>query len=83
MQIDESDEHNKNADSSTDESFEPDSNVTVERDRHPEKQFVLSCSTEEGMRIDESDEQERNADSSIDESREPDSNVIIERDLQQ
>jgi hypothetical protein len=34
MQIDESDEHEKNADSSIDESLEPDSNVTIERDLH-------------------------------------------------
>jgi hypothetical protein len=32
MQIDESDEHPENADSSIEESREPDSNVTVERD---------------------------------------------------
>jgi hypothetical protein len=57
MQIDESDEQDKKADSSIDESFEPDSNVTVERDSHPEKQLLPSFSTEEGMQIDESDEQ--------------------------
>jgi hypothetical protein len=34
MQIDESDEHPNNADCSIRESFEPDSNVTVERDLH-------------------------------------------------
>jgi hypothetical protein len=38
MQIDESDEHQANARSSIDESFEPDSNVTVERDTHRKKQ---------------------------------------------
>jgi hypothetical protein len=34
MQIDESDEHQENAGRSIDESFEPDSNITVERDPH-------------------------------------------------
>jgi hypothetical protein len=34
MQIDESDEEYPNADSSMDESLEPDSNVTVKRDPH-------------------------------------------------
>jgi hypothetical protein len=81
MQIDESDEQHRNADSSIDESLAPDSNVTVERDSHSLKHQLLSCSTEEGMQIDESDEQKRNADSAIDESREPDSNVTVERDL--
>jgi hypothetical protein len=32
MKIDESDEHEENVDSSIDESLEPDSNVTVERE---------------------------------------------------
>jgi hypothetical protein len=34
MQINESDEHDENANSAIDESREPDSNVTVERDLH-------------------------------------------------
>jgi hypothetical protein len=80
MQIDESDEQTKNGAPSTNESREPDSNVTVERDLHPEKQYWPSLSTEEGMQIDESDEQLQNADSSIEESRESDSNVTLERD---
>jgi hypothetical protein len=80
MQIDESDEHFKSAESSIDESLEPDSNVAVERDRHPEKQFLQRFSTEEGMQIDESDEHFKNAESSIDDSLEPDSNVSVERD---
>jgi hypothetical protein len=78
MQIDESDEHLQNADSSICESREPDSNVTVERDSHPEKHSLSSFSTEEGMQIDESDEQTENADSSIDESLEPDSKSTFE-----
>jgi hypothetical protein len=42
--------------------------VIVERDLHPQKQYLPSISTEEGMKIDESDEQYSNADSAIDES---------------
>jgi hypothetical protein len=38
MQIDENDEQLKNAQTSIDESREPGSNVTVDRDEHPEKQ---------------------------------------------
>jgi hypothetical protein len=37
MQIDESDEHQENAERSIHESFEPHSNVTVERNGHPQK----------------------------------------------
>jgi hypothetical protein len=80
MQIDESDEQQKNADCPIDESFEPDSNVIVERDSHSQKHNVQNFSTDEGIQIDESDEQFQNADSSIDESFEPDSNVTVERD---
>jgi hypothetical protein len=81
MQIDESDEQLQNADSSIDESFEPDANVTVERDLHSEKDHPPSVSTEEGMQMDESDEHLENAEFSIDESFESDSNVTVERDL--
>jgi hypothetical protein len=49
MQIDESDEHFPNADSSIDESREPDSNVTVKRDLHPSKQWSPTSLMEEGM----------------------------------
>jgi hypothetical protein len=63
-----------------DESLESDSNVTVERDLHPKKQFLARLSTDEGMQIDESDEQNQNADLSMNESLEPDSNVTVERD---
>jgi hypothetical protein len=41
--------------------LEPDSNVTVERDRHSEKHCRQSLSTDEGIQIDESDEQPENA----------------------
>jgi hypothetical protein len=78
MQIDESDEQQANADSLIDESFEPDSNVTVERDLQAERHLLPSFSTDEGMQIDESDEQSQNANSSIDESREPDSKNTFE-----
>jgi hypothetical protein len=81
MQIDESDEQPENADGSIDESCEPNSNVTVERDSHRKKHCLPSFPTDAGMQIDESDEQERNARASIDESLEPDSNVTVERDL--
>jgi hypothetical protein len=40
-----------------DESFEPDSNVTVERDSHCKKQFLPSLSTDEGMQMHESEKQ--------------------------
>jgi hypothetical protein len=82
MQIDESDEQYENADPSIDDSLEPDSNVTVERDSHTQKHPLPSFSTDEGMQIDESDEQCENDSSPIDESIEPDSNVTVERDLQ-
>jgi hypothetical protein len=67
MQIDESDEHKKNANPPIDESLEFDSNVTVEREWHSRKQSFPSVSTDEGRQIDESDEHCENADSSIDE----------------
>jgi hypothetical protein len=51
MQIDESDEHLRNADASIDESRAPDSIVTVERDADVAKQILPSFSTEEGMQI--------------------------------
>jgi hypothetical protein len=78
MQIDESDEHKKNADLSMDESFEPDANVTVERDLHSRKQNVPSFSTEEGMQIDESDEHSQNVAVSIEDSFEPNSKITVE-----
>jgi hypothetical protein len=68
MQIDESDEHERKASGLISESLEPDSNVTVERDLHPQKHHWPSFSTEEGMQIDESDRHEANTDSAIDES---------------
>jgi hypothetical protein len=82
QQIDESDEHDENADRAMTESLEPGSNVTAARVLHSEKHNSPSLSTEEGMQIDESDEQLPNAKCSTDKSLEPDSNVAIERDMQ-
>jgi hypothetical protein len=56
-EIDESDEQEENADLSICESLEPDSNMIVERDLHPSKQFAQILSTEQGIQIVESDEQ--------------------------
>jgi hypothetical protein len=81
MQIDESDVQFENADSWMDESLDPDSNVTVERDPQLSKQCLPSRSTDEGMQMDERDEQYENANPSMDESLEPDSNVTVDRDL--
>jgi hypothetical protein len=54
-QIDESDGQLQKAKWATDESREPDSNVTVARDSHPEKPYSPSVSTEEGIEIVASD----------------------------
>jgi hypothetical protein len=64
------------------ESSEPDSNVTVESNRHSAKHRVDRRSTAEGMQIDERDEQPSKAWSSILESSQPDSNVTVEREMQ-
>jgi hypothetical protein len=81
MQIDKSDEQHENAYPPIDKRLESDSNVTVERDVHRQKDRLPSVSREEGMQIAESDEHLKNADSSIDESFEPDSNAIVKRDV--
>jgi hypothetical protein len=78
MQIDESDEHPRNANLSMHESLEPVSNVTLESPMHPVKQVSQSCSTDDGMQIDESDEHDENANFSMHESVEIDSNVTLE-----
>jgi hypothetical protein len=80
MQIDKSDEQPENAESSIDESLEADSNVTIERDKHSEKQYREIRSTRDGTQIDESDEQLQNAESPTQESIKPYSNVAGERD---
>jgi hypothetical protein len=79
MQIDESEEQSANADSPRCESFEPDSNVTAERERHLKKHFSPSRSTEEGMQIDERDEHSENARLPMLQSSEPDSNVRVDK----
>jgi hypothetical protein len=53
MQIDESEEQEPNAILLIDESVEPDSNVTVERDLQLSKHSLSSLSTREGMQIDD------------------------------
>jgi hypothetical protein len=82
IQIDESEEQDENASLSTRESLEPDSNDTVERASHSEKQWLQSLSTEGGMAIDESDEHVENTECSRQESREPDSKLTTERERQ-
>jgi hypothetical protein len=62
------------------ESFETDSNVSVESDEHPPKQSAPSVSTEDGMQIDDGDEHPESARSGMQESFEPDSNITIESD---
>jgi hypothetical protein len=79
IEIEKSDEQCENASSPIEESREPDSKVTVERDWHRQKDFWEMVLTEEGIQIDESDEQLENASSPIDESLERDSNVTVER----
>jgi hypothetical protein len=80
MQIDERDTHFPNAEIPTDESFEPASKVTVERDRHPAKASWERFTTDAEMQIDESDAQFVNAAFSIYTSRDPDSKVTVKRD---
>jgi hypothetical protein len=60
------------------ESFEPASNVSVERLGHSAKHFSQSLSTEHGMQIDESDKHLKNAWFSMHETFEPDSNVTLD-----
>jgi hypothetical protein len=78
MQIDDSLEQFKNADVFIRESFEPDSNETVEREEHEAKQDLPIVSTVEGMQIDDSNEQYANVKPPIDESTEPLSNTTLE-----
>jgi hypothetical protein len=62
MKIDESEEQSANAAFSMQESRQPGSKVTVERDSHRKKHFSQSRSLEEGKEIDKSDGQLANAD---------------------
>jgi hypothetical protein len=77
MQIDESDEHSRNARNPIREGLEPGSNVTFESASQSRKQSSQSISTEDGMQIDESDEQGENAEDPIHESLEHASNVKL------
>jgi hypothetical protein len=81
MEIDES-EHRQKAESAIHEILQPDSNVTVARDWHRQKQPPPSFSREEGIQIDRSEGHVKKAWSSIDESLESDSNVTVERTAQ-
>jgi hypothetical protein len=81
MQIDESEEQDRNADASIRKSLEPGSNVTLESALHSVKQPWQRSSTDDGMQIDESDEQDENAHASIRETLQPDSNLTLETDL--
>jgi hypothetical protein len=56
-QSDESDEHCRNAAYPMQQSFEPDSNVSFEREEQYSKQLASSISTEDGMQMEESVEQ--------------------------
>jgi hypothetical protein len=82
MQIDESDRHLAKAELASESSFDPDSNVTVAREEHSEKQPSPMALTDEGMQMDKRDEHLENARSSICPSREPDSNATLARDSQ-
>jgi hypothetical protein len=72
MPIDKSDEQPEKADPSMREILELGSKVTVERDRHPRKQFSQTARASGGMQIDESDEHPENAERPMNASREPD-----------
>jgi hypothetical protein len=78
MQIDESDEHRENAPFPIHDSRDPDSNVTVEREEHPQKQYSPTFVTDAGMQIDEIDKQSENASRSMHETLQPDSNLTLE-----
>jgi hypothetical protein len=82
MQIDESAMHALNADFSIRDSFEPDSNVIVERDWQSKKHCLEIVGREDGMQMDGTDEQHWKADSSMHDSLDPDSNVTAKRELQ-
>jgi hypothetical protein len=60
IRTDESERQSVNKVGSRYTSFEPDSNVTIQRDWHRSKQNFPSTSTDEGMQIDDSDEHSEN-----------------------
>jgi hypothetical protein len=61
---------------------DPDSNVTIERRQHSEKQPWQSSATGEGRQIDASNEQPSNTQLSIHDSLESFSNITVARDSQ-
>jgi hypothetical protein len=61
-------------------SFDPRSNVNVERQRHDLKQSLQRVSTEAGMQIDCNDEQPSNVQAPTVTSFDPNSNAITSRD---
>jgi hypothetical protein len=65
IQNDESDEQSENVEPSRRESFEPGSNVTLDRHTQSEKHVDPSVAREDGTESDESDEQQENAEASI------------------
>jgi hypothetical protein len=79
--MDKSDVHAENAESPIRDSFEPDSNITIESVQQPEKHFKPTTSTEAGMTMDESDRHSKKAKSPIRDTFEPDSNVTLETRL--
>jgi hypothetical protein len=65
MEIDKSEEHDRNACDSMHESLVSDSNATTDRRRQLSKQCWQSFSFRDGMQIDDRHEQYAKADSSI------------------
>lgn len=77
--MDGSNEQEENSERSMCESFEPSSNVTVEKVLQSQKQRSQRTATDPGTEMDASDEKEAKADSSIRERLEPTSNVTLQR----
>jgi hypothetical protein len=77
IQIDESDEHRKNARPSIPLNFDALSNVIVERRPHRAKHFCPINLRDEGTQIDESDEQLSKEHPAIRKSFEPTSNENV------
>jgi hypothetical protein len=81
MQTDVSDEHHEKTSAPNCKSFDPNSNVTVERALHPLKQAAPTTSTEDGIQIESSDRHLENAYWPIRVSRDAESNVTVESPL--
>jgi hypothetical protein len=82
MQIDRSDEHERNADSPRVAILDSGANLNCERAPHPSKHSCEIVSMEAGMQTDFIDEHIRNAAFSRIEILQPDSNVNDERPMQ-